>query len=539
MKLPRCSGILVHVTSLPSPFGVGDFGPAAFDFVDHLRESGQLVWQVLPLGPIGNGDSPYQAYSAFAGEPLLISPERLVEEGVLTRNDIASPPAFPQDTADYEAVRKWKFPLLSKAYKNFADANKTRTDRAFQQFCADHGGWLDDYALFMALRKRFGSDRSWTTWHRDLVKRNAAALVAAREQHAPEIECEKYLQFVFYRQWGALRKHCLQQGIRIIGDIPIYVSPDSADVWAHPSQFLLDDSGRPKCVAGVPPDYFSETGQLWGNPIYNWHEMEQTGFHWWIERFRGTFRLYDILRVDHFRGFEAYWEVPANEKTAMNGHWMKAPGEKLFRAVSVALGEVEIIAENLGDITPGVEALREKLGFPGMAVLQFAFVPDGSGAAYRPHNLERRVVAYTGTHDNDTIVGWWDNTERDSTGSDENARKQREFALTYLGPSAEPINCRMVRAVLSSVAQVAIAPMQDVLGLGSDARMNRPGVGEGNWRWRMLPGAFTAGMRQWLREMNEVYDRLPAAEAADSEKSASRSSGVSENDAAPPVLSSR
>lgn len=509
MKLPRCSGILFHVTSLPSRFGIGDFGPAAFAFADQLHAAGQSLWQVLPLGPIGNGDSPYQAYSAFAGEPLLISPELLVEDGVLEKKELASAPKFPDESTDYEALRKWKTQLLANAYKQFSEDTKTQADRGFRQFCADHGAWLDDYALFTALRNNFGADRSWTSWPRDLVKRNPAALAKAREQQAEAVEREKYLQYVFYSQWGALKEHCSERGIRIIGDIPIYVSPNSADVWAHPAQFLLDESGQPRCVAGVPPDYFSKTGQLWGNPIYNWHEMEQSGFHWWIDRFRGTFRLYDVLRVDHFRGFEAYWEVPASEKTAMHGRWVKAPGEKLFCAVQQALGDLDIIAENLGVITPEVEALRKKFGFPGMAILQFAFGIEGNAASYRPHNLVREVVAYTGTHDNETTVGWWESKRDDNSRPAEEVRKEKEFTLKYLGDSSAPINWRMLRALMGSVAQVAIAPIQDVLGLGNDARMNHPGIGDGNWRWRMLPKAFTGELMARLREMAEIYDRIP------------------------------
>lgn len=499
----------MHVTSLPSRFGVGDFGPAAHEFVDQLNEARQSLWQVLPLGPVGIGDSPYQAYSAFAGEPVLISPEMLVKDGVIDRDELSTAPKFPAQETNYQGARAWKTKLLANAYSRFAKEFRSRPDRIFQQFCADHGAWLDDYALFTALRKRFGSDRSWTQWPGDLVKRNPAALAKAREELAEEVECQKYWQFVFYRQWAALRQYCAERGIRIIGDIPIYVSQKSADVWAHPAQFLLNDNGEPRYVAGVPPDYFSETGQLWGNPIYNWHEMEQSGFHWWIERFRGTFRLYDLLRVDHFRGFESYWQVRANEKTAINGEWVKAPGEKLFRAVQEELGEVEIIAENLGVITPEVEGLRQKFGFPGMAILQFAFGIEGNAANYRPHNLEREVIAYTGTHDNDTTVGWWNSKGGDSTRSEEDVRREKEFTLKYLGNCNDPIQWQMLRALLASVAQVAIAPIQDVLGLGSEARMNRPGVGDGNWGWRMLPGAFTDELIGKLGEMTYVYDRAP------------------------------
>ncbi len=338
MNLPRSTGILLHPTSLPSRFGIGDFGPAAFSFADQLANAGQSLWQVLPMCPTGEGNSPYQSYSAFAGETLLISPEILVEEGVLAKADLAHAPKFPQDKVDYSGVREWKTPLLQKAYQSFRGARSREIEHEFQQFCADHGAWLDDYALFVALREHIGGSGNWTSWDKDLSRRNPATVARYREQLSDAIERQKYWQFLFYKQWASLRRHCAKRGIRIIGDIPIYVSHDSSDVWAHAQQFLLDADGNPAAVSGVPPDYFSKTGQLWGNPIYNWEEMERSGFDWWIERFRGTFRLYDALRVDHFRGFDAYWEVPAGEATAVNGKWVKAPGERLFNAVTTALG---------------------------------------------------------------------------------------------------------------------------------------------------------------------------------------------------------
>lgn len=510
MNVPRCSGILLHPTSLPSLQGIGDFGPAAFEFVEQLAEAGQSLWQVLPLGPVGSGNSPYQSFSAFAGEPLLISLEALVTQGVLDKADIVSQPQFAKNAVDFDAVRRWKLPLLKKAFKNFQQQEGAGDQHAFAQFCADHGTWLDDYALFVALRDNFGTDRSWTTWDKELIRRNAARLANAREELKDEIETQRYWQFVFYRQWDALRQHCSLHKIRVMGDIPIYVSHESSDVWAHPRQFLLNEDGTPKAVSGVPPDYFSETGQLWGNPIYNWQEMERDGFHWWIERFRGTFRLYDVLRVDHFRGFDAFWQVPATEATAVNGEWVKAPGQKLFRAVDAALGKLEIVAENLGVITPEVEGLREEFGYPGMAILQFAFGIEGNAASYRPHNLIREVVVYTGTHDNDTLAGWWNSEGGDSTRSDEDIRKEKEFVRAYLGACDGPVHWQILRALESSVAQLAVMPMQDVLELGSEARMNRPGVGNGNWGWRMLPGAFTPELRLRLRQMAELYDRLPA-----------------------------
>jgi 4-alpha-glucanotransferase len=509
VNLPRCAGILLHPTSLPSRYGVGDFGPEAFAFADQLAQAGHRLWQVLPLGPVGSGDSPYQSFSAFAGEPLLISPDLLLREGLLSKKDLATVPAFSHDSAEYDKVRAWKLPLLAVAFETFKKQRSQAQWHSFQQFCADQGAWLDDHALFIVLRRHFGSDKSWTQWDKPLLRRNPVALARAREEFAGDIECQKYWQFVFYRQWVDLRRHCAARGIRIMGDIPIYVSHESADVWSHPRQFLLDQHGNATSVSGVPPDYFSKTGQLWGNPIYNWTEMEQSGFHWWIQRFQGTFRLYDVLRVDHFRGFEAFWEVPAGEKTAVNGRWVKAPGEKLFRAVTTALGELEIVAENLGDITPEVEALREKFHYPGMAILQFAFGVDGNATSYRPHNLEREVVVYTGTHDNDTVVGWWNSEGGDSTRTDDDIRREKEFVLKYLGDGSEPIQWKMMRTLFGSVARVAIVPMQDVLGLGSEARMNRPGVGDGNWRWRMLPDAFSGELVQRMHELVSVFDRIP------------------------------
>lgn len=508
MKLPRCSGILLHATSLPSKFGIGDFGPEAYRFADQLACAGQSLWQVLPLGPIGYGNSPYQSFSAFAGEPLLISLESLVEEGFLTNKDLTDAPQFPREKVDYQAVARWKIPLLVKAYRSFAKKLPERSLHAFDQFCADQASWLDDYTLFVALKKESGLETSWTQWDNDLVKRNPAAIAKARVNLQDEIDCQKFWQFLFYSQWNALRSYCAERAIKLMGDIPIYVAQESSDVWANPRQFLLNEDGSPKAVSGVPPDYFSETGQRWGNPIYNWKEIEQTGFHWWVERFRGMFRIYDVLRVDHFRGFQAFWEVPANEETAINGQWVKAPGEKLFQAVVSELGELEIVAENLGVITPEVEALRSKFDFPGMAILQFAFGIEGNAADYRPHNLERKVIAYTGTHDNDTVIGWWNHSDTSDTRTTEDVQKEREFTLAYLGPSDEPMNWRMIRAYLASVAQVVVSPMQDILGLGREARMNRPGTAHGNWEWRMLPEAFTDAHQSKLNHLSAIYDRI-------------------------------
>ena len=509
MKLPRTSGILLHPTSLPSLFGIGDFGQEAFRFADQLKASGQGLWQMLPLGPPGSGDSPYQAFSAFAGNPLLISPELLVREGYLTDDDLAGTPRFCSKCVEYKAVREWKMPLLTKAYRGFSHCASGEQKSRFEAFCAEHKAWLEDYALFIALRNEFGAGNSWTGWNEGLVKRDAAALRKWRRKLKDEVDCHRFQQFEFYRQWDALRTYCKERGILIMGDIPIYVSHESADVWAHREQFCLDENGKPTEVSGVPPDYFSETGQLWGNPIYRWPEMERSRFNWWIDRLRGTFRLFDLVRLDHFRGFEAYWAVPAGEETAVNGRWVKAPGAKLFRAAQKALGELKVVAENLGDITPEVEQIRREFHFPGMAVLQFGFGTDPQAATFRPHNFERELFAYTGTHDNDTVMGWWTSEGGDSTRSAEDVRKEKAFAQRYIAPSDEPIHWKLIRVLLSSVAQVAVMPMQDVLGLGSESRMNKPGTAEGNWSWRMSGEPFTEQHQERLRDMAEIYERLP------------------------------
>ncbi len=509
MKLARCSGILLHPTSLPSRFGIGDFGDEAFRFAEQLANAGQSVWQMLPLGPTGYGDSPYQLFSAFAGNPLFISPELLARQGLVTDRDLESAPEHPPDIVEYERVSDWKLPLLAKAFRGFRERSSSLEKSAFETFCNEEAGWLDDYALFVALKNGFGLDKSWTAWDEDLIERKPGAVTRWREKLSDEIDCQKYWQFEFYRQWHALRKHCSEHSLHLMGDIPIYVAHDSSDVWAHQEHFHLDKRGNPTVVAGVPPDYFSATGQLWGNPIYRWAEMEQSGFAWWTERFRAIFRLFDIVRLDHFRGFEAYWEVPADEKTAKNGRWVQGPGPELFRAVRKELGDLEIVAENLGVITPEVEAIRHQFNFPGMAVLQFAFGTDPQAKTFRPHNYERDLFAYTGTHDNDTVMGWWKSEGGDSTRSSDDVSKEKAFTLQYLGPDSEPINWKMIRTLLASVARAAIIPIQDVLGLGSESRMNKPATLGGNWRWRMRPGAFTPEYQTRLRQLAEAYERIP------------------------------
>ena len=484
MRFPRSSGIILHPTSLPGRYGIGELGREAYRFLDFLSDAGQKIWQVLPLGPTGFGDSPYQSFSAFAGHPLLIDLEDLAERGLLSRADLDAAPQFPEDQADFDCVLEFKLPLLRKAAGEFS-AHASPADSAdFNAFTARHAAWLDDFALYMALKSAHGGF-AWTRWPRPLAVRAPEALAEARQALASEIHAQKFAQWIFFRQWTRLRDACRDRGIRIMGDIPIYVAHDSADVWANPDLFRLDDHGNPTVVAGVPPDYFSAGGQLWGNPIYRWDVMERRGYGWWIERLRATLRMMDMIRLDHFRGFEAYWEVPAGERTAQNGRWVKGPGADFFAAVEAVLGNLPLVAENLGVITPEVEAIRNRFGYPGMAVLQFAFGTDPQGPDFRPHNYPRERVAYTGTHDNDTTVGWWTSTGGgDSTRTPEDIRKERAFTRRYLWTDGSEINWAFIRAVLASVADVALFPLQDVLGLGTEARMNLPGRPEGNWRWR-------------------------------------------------------
>jgi 4-alpha-glucanotransferase len=509
MIFPRCSGILLHITSLSGRHGIGDLGQSAHDFVDFLAESGQKVWQVLPLSPTGYGDSPYQCFSAFAGNPLLIDLLQLQQRGWLRSEDLAAAPALPDGSVDYGAVIAFKTALLRKAAQNFfinINADETASN-TFRIFCAENAAWLDDYALFMAA-KDFHHSAVWTDWDAGLRRRDPGAMAQWRERLSTEVEVHKFAQFEFFRQWQSLKIRCQGHGIRIMGDIPIYVAHDSADVWAHPELFLLDERGRPTVVAGVPPDYFSATGQLWGNPIYRWDVLARSGYRWWIDRFRASLKLFDLVRLDHFRGFEAYWEIPAHAPTAANGKWVKGPGRKLFEVLRNELGELPVVAENLGVITPEVESLRLEFGLPGMSLLQFAFGNDPQGPSFRPHNYERELAAYTGGHDNDTTVGWWTSTGTDdSTRTAEDIREEREFTKAYLGFENEPINWVFIRTILASVAAIAIVPMQDVLGLGSEARMNLPGTTSGNWRWRFLPGALTAEIGNRLRMLTTVYDR--------------------------------
>ncbi len=491
----RAAGILLHPTSLPGPFGIGDLGPDAHRFIDLLADSGHRVWQMLPLGPPGYGNSPYSARSAFAGNAFLLSPALLADEGLIAPGELKSAPSFPAGHVDFSAVVAWKERLFRSAFHRFQD----RDGRAeLEAFTAANASWLPDYVLFMALRAHHPG--GWHEWPRELVRREPAALAGAGAQLAEEVAYHTFLQSRFAQQWAALRIHAQDAGVRLFGDIPIFVADDSADVWAHQSLFELDARGRPLVVAGVPPDYFSATGQLWGNPVYRWDTLAATGYRWWIERFRRTFELVDMARIDHFRGFEATWQVPAGEETAERGAWVPGPGLELFRGVESELGRLAIVAEDLGLITEQVRILRDATGYPGMRVLQFAFEGD-PGHPFLPHNYVPNTVAYSGTHDNDTTRGWYASLETDG----------REKLARYLGcpVDGDRVVDHIIRLAYQSVADLAVIPMQDVLDLGSAARMNTPAVPNGNWEWRFAWDDVRPERWAWLEALAHVYGRRP------------------------------
>jgi 4-alpha-glucanotransferase len=506
LGFPRSSGILLHPTSLPGRFGIGDLGDDAYRFADFLVASGQRLWQVLPLGPTGFGDSPYQCFSAFAGNTLLISPERLVADGLLSAGDLRRVPTFRSGRVEFGKVIDYKTALFEIAFTNFKARRGRKLYDEFRRFCRDASGWLEDYALFRAI-KSSQREVAWSHWPAALARRDEKALASARGELKDKIESEKLLQFLFFRQWSALKEYCHRAGISIIGDAPIFVAADSVDVWRRPELFKLDANRRPVVVAGVPPDYFSKTGQLWGNPIYNWEQMRKTGFDWWVQRLRHTLAMVDILRIDHFRGFAASWEVPAGNRTAKNGSWVKVPGRELFTVLKQTLNALPIIAEDLGVITPDVEALRDDFELPGMRILQFAFSGD-SRVIHLPHNYRRNSVVYTGTHDNDTTIGWFKSRAgRGSTRSAAQIKHERQFCMKYLRTDGKEIQWDFIRAVLASVASMALVPLQDVLGLGSSARMNLPATPQGNWTWRFAKGALTKHHSNRLRELSEFYNR--------------------------------
>lgn len=502
MQADRSSGILLHPTSLPGPFGIGELGEEAYRFVDFLASSQQHLWQVLPLGPTGYADSPYASFSSFAGNHLLISLRQLANDGLLEEAALASPPAFPTTSVDYGAVIEFKMPLLWQSFERF-NARATPDQRKwFEQFRQNNQHWIDDYALFMALKDEHHG-APWTEWEPDLVARKPEALSAWQNRLAERANFHAYLQYQFSMQWSSLKQHATARSIQIVGDLPIFVAHDSADVWAHPELFYLDETGSPTVVSGVPPDYFSATGQRWGNPLYRWDKLAQTGYAWWIERFRAALALVDLLRLDHFRGFEAYWEIPGTEETAVKGRWVPGPGADLFNALEKALGQVPVIAEDLGVITPGVVALRKQFGFPSMRVLQFGFSSDARNE-HLPHNFERQTLVYTGTHDNDTTLGWYRTREP----------LEQHAVREYLATDASNVSLDLIRLAFSSVAQFAIVPLQDVLALGSEARMNMPGRAAGNWAWRYQPGALQDWHRDWLAHITRMFNRIPPTEPA-------------------------
>jgi 4-alpha-glucanotransferase len=507
MTLSRSSGILLHPTSLPGRFGIGDLGAEAYRFADFLVASGQSLWQVLPLGPTGYGDSPYACYSAFAGNTLLVSPEKLFEKGLLAKNDLDDAPSLPSDRIDFTRAHEVKDDILGKAFARYQRSTDTELRSAFETFAEQNASWLNDYALFRALKSAHGGS-AWHEWDRAVVRREPAALTRARIDLHDQIEAHKFFQFLFFQQWFDLKAYCNDGGIKLIGDIPIFVAQDSADVWTNPDQFKLDKDGRPIVVAGVPPDYFSATGQFWGNPLYHWERMLADGFKWWIERVRATLQTVDIARIDHFRGFAACWEIPGTDTTAERGRWVEVPGRELFSAIRNALGDLPIIAEDLGVITPDVEKLRDGFDFPGMRILQFGFSSDTHNIDL-PHNYHRNVVAYTGTHDNDTTIGWFNSVAgAGSTRTAEQISAERTFCLKYLNTQGTEIHWDFIRAVLQSVADKALIPLQDVLGLGTEARMNLPNSTQGNWTWRYKDGALRDEHAERLRDLTDTYGRI-------------------------------
>jgi 4-alpha-glucanotransferase len=510
MKFPRAAGVLLHPTSLPGAHGIGDLGAQALSFAGYLHAAGIKIWQVLPLNPTGYGDSPYQSLSAFAGNPLLISLEELAEDGLLDQNALYSLPEFLAGRIDFSLVIPWKFDLLRRAASNFFALRASPEKPDFEHFVECNRSWLDDYALFMAAKDAHGG-KVWTAWDPDLAARHPSAMREWSEKLSSEIAAYKYWQFKFFRQWKTVKDYCARLGIRIMGDIPIYAAHDSADVWANPEIFWLDQKGNPLKVSGVPPDYFSATGQLWGNPIYRWDVMKTSGYRWWIERLRSSLNVFDMVRLDHFRGFEAYWEIPAGEPTAMHGQWVKGPGAELFRALTDSLGPLPVVAENLGVITPEVEAIRRQFDYPGMAILQFAFSTDPQAPTFRPHNHEQHLVAYTGGHDNDTMVGWWRSGAAQSTRTQADVKKEYADAQNYFGVTTEQfdsgVNWIFIRELMKSVADTVLVPMQDILGLGSEARMNIPGTLGGNWTWRLRSDDLPDSAQRRLKMFTEIYGR--------------------------------
>lgn len=504
MRFPRAAGILLHPTSLSGPFGIGDLGKTAYEFVDFLAMADQTLWQVLPLGPTGYGDSPYQSFSAFAGNPFLVSPQRLVEDGYLPANIMDNVPNFPVTRVDYGPVIEYKNWILSQAHDHFLQHGQREQQEAYHTFCQANSEWLEDFALFMAVKQAHVEHEGgvWNTWPEEIAFRDPAGITSWREKLAFEVDRYRFEQFLFFQQWQDLKSYANHKGIQLVGDIPIFVAFDSADVWSHPELFYLNDDGSPAFVAGVPPDYFSETGQRWGNPLYRWDKMSAQGYPFWKARLSSTLTLFDIVRIDHFRGFEAYWEIPAEEPTAVKGRWVKGPAKELFHSLQQSLGELPIIAEDLGVITPEVEALRDEFDFPGMKILQFAFGGTRS-SEFLPHNYHTpNCVVYTGTHDNETTLGWFRNADE----------YEKDHVRRYLASDGRGIVWDLIRLAHMSIADMVVIPMQDLLELGNEARMNYPSKESGNWQWRFPAGMLTQELAMRLREITNLYGRAPLAD---------------------------
>jgi len=499
MSQKRSSGILLHPTSLPTTYGIGDLGASAYRFIDFLERSGQTFWQMLPLGPTGYGDSPYQTLSAFGGNPMLISPELLVEDDLLSAKEIEAP-EFDQTRVAYESVIPYKLKLLKKAYLHFKLRPKHILTEPFHTFCEKESAWLEDFVLFFALKSHH-DNRPWTEWPKALRMRETKALTAHAEEFHGELQWYRFVQFLFFRQFAKLRDYAKKHHVKLIGDLPIFVAHDSSDVWSHREWFKLDRNGNPTVVAGVPPDYFSKTGQRWGNPLFDWKVLKKEKYRFWVDRLSHMAEMFDLVRIDHFRGFASYWEIPADEKTAIKGQWQKGPGVDLFRTLEKAMGgKLSVIAEDLGIITQDVTDLLEAVNYPGMAVLQFGFesMESADPSAFLPHNLKHNQVVYTGTHDNNTVVGWWI----------KQPEEVQDFTRCYLNTDANLIHRDMIRAALGTVCSIALFPIQDLLGLGSESIMNRPGTTNGNWQWRMKDDALDTLLEEDLMKMTRLYGRV-------------------------------
>lgn len=496
MKFERSAGILLHPTSLPSKYGIGDLGKDAFYFIDFLAAAKQTIWQVFPLGPTGYGDSPYQCFSAFAGNPLLISPDLLAEEGLLSKHDLENIPHSDPNKIDFGQVINYKKELLVKAFENY----KHKNENGFNDFCEINKNWLDDFALFMAV-KDYHNGILWTEWSEDIAFRKKGAVEAWTKKLEEKIFFQKFIQYKFFMQWGAIKDYANSKGIKIMGDLPIFIAYDSSDLWANKDLFTVDEHGKLETVAGVPPDYFSETGQLWGNPLYKWDVMKKHHFRWWKDRFKQMYELVDIVRIDHFRGFDAFWEIPGDAPTAQTGKWVDAPGRELFKEIKKELGDVPIVAEDLGVITESVEELRDMFEFPGMKILQFGFGPNGDNG-FLPHNHVKNCVVYSGSHDNDTTKGFFENERRMNSGI-------YEWTQKYLNYYGEDIVFAVIKAAYASVANTTVIPLQDMLNLGTEARMNFPGKLGGNWTWRFTWEQITEDLASVYAEMVDMYDRNP------------------------------